>query len=68
MTKQRTKIRAFAAFSPVTGINPYWIRSQAGEIRGEPGSSINNVWERAVKRGNRIVRVTVSLEKPKAKK
>jgi len=62
VTKVRKEVRAFATFSPETGINPYWIRSHAKHIRGEPGSTENKVWKNAVKRGWRIVRVRVVLD------
>ncbi len=62
MAKFKTKVRAFASIHPATGINPYWVRSRAKEIRGEPGSNAHMWWQRCVKRGWRIVPVIITVE------
>ena len=62
--KQRNKVRMFASYHPKVGINDFWVRSRAKDIRGVPGTNENNWWKKCVKRGWRIVPVTVTLEKP----
>jgi hypothetical protein len=51
----------FCTYHPLQGLNTYWVRQRAVDIRGEPGTSQNKTWKGAVKRGWRIVRVKVTL-------
>jgi hypothetical protein len=55
------KARLFCSYHPLQGLNLYWVRQRAVDIRGAPGTSQNKLWKNAVKRGWRIVPVTVSL-------
>lgn len=61
------KARMFCTYHPNQGLNTYWVRQRAVDIRGEPGTSQNKVWKGAVKRGWRIVHVTISLTSPDGK-
>lgn len=60
----RRKVRCFAAWHPEIGVNNYWVRAQAKDIRNSEG------WEAAKSRGHKIVPVMVTLigRRPRAAK
>ncbi len=56
--KRTLKIKpttAFATYRPGYGLNPYWIRAEARQIRTESGN-----WKRLHKAGWRVVKVKVT--------